>query len=425
MVDGVPVVQTPVVLPGGGSGTQTVIGIVSPNRVESSGSAGVADIPLASSGANHVLTAQLATGYGLTATGGDSTPAGSSTEQLIQAILMATPDHPTDDQHHLTGNGVEFLNQLVASTPLLVSTIVAISTPTPPTGALTLTGTSTPAQHTALVIDASQLPVGNKLVLAAVDFAAIIGAANVSGNTAGQILTGDAASQQFSVASGNGGAVFAGGGGDALIFNSPAATGGTPRAQAATAASSTTILHGGLGDDSVTFNGVRADYTVVLHQGYAVVAAKAQPQQQARVINVESLKFSDATLAIENAPSMTAIAGLYQTVLGRQADHLGMEFWELAHDGGVSLGVIAMTIMESVESQALHAMKFNGDQSHDVELLYQGIFGRHSDAVGLAFWTDKMAQGMSLVEVATHFVEAPEMDIHKIGVQNWDFLISS
>jgi hypothetical protein len=68
---------------------------------------------------------------------------------------------------------------------------------------------------------------------------------------------------------------------------------------------------------------------------------------------------------------------------------------------------------------------FNGDSAHDIELLYQGIFGRHSDAPGLAFWIDKMAGGMSLERVADLFTLSAEMDIHKIGVQNWDFEISS
>lgn len=83
----------------------------------------MADIPLASSGANNLLLAQLAPGFGLTAVGGVSRPAGSSIEHLIQDILAATPNHAASDQGHLTGNGVSFLNKLAASVPLLVETI--------------------------------------------------------------------------------------------------------------------------------------------------------------------------------------------------------------------------------------------------------------------------------------------------------------
>nr|WP_315217028.1 Ig-like domain-containing protein [uncultured Duganella sp.] len=428
-IDGVTVEQTPVALPGGGLGTRTVIGIVGNDRAESSGNAAVADIPLATAGGANLLLAQIAPGYGLSATGGASQPAGSSTEQLIQAILGATPGHPSSDQSHLTGNGVAFLGQLAASTPLLVSTIVPVSGATAPTGALTLTGTSTATQHTALVIDTTQLAAGSKLALNAVDFAAIVGAANVTGNTAGQILTGDAASQQFTVSAASGGAVFAGGGGDTLVFNSAptasAAAPGAARAMLAAVADTTTILHGGLGNDSVAFNGNRADYTIDDHLSYVIVTAKAQPARHALVVNAESLTFADDTVAVTAPASLNVIAGLYQSVLGRQADHHGIEFWTSAAENGVSLGHIAMSIMQSVESQTRHPMLFNGDNAHDLELLYQGIFGRHSDAEGFAFWSNAMTAGLSLEAVASSFMVSEEIDIHKIGAPNLDFLLLS
>ena len=186
-----------------------------------------------------------------------------------------------------------------------------------------------------------------------------------------------------------------------------------------------TVLHGGLGADSVAFNGASADYTIDLHRGYAVVTAKAQPLLHALVINAESMTFTDTTISVDNPVALASITGLYQSVLARQGDHLGVEFWAGAYDNGVSLGQIALNLIASAESQALHAMIFNGDGAHDVELLYQGIFGRHSDAAGLAFWTEKVAAGMSLDRVADVFIAAPEMDIHKIGAQDWDFLLSS
>jgi hypothetical protein len=425
-VDGVPVTQQPVTLPGGGSGTQIIVPIVTPGRSESSGNSGVADIPLVTSGTANLLLAQVAPGFGLTATGGASLPAGDSLDHLIQAIRAATPDHPTSDQSHLTGNGLTFLTQLASTVPLLVQTITPTSGTTAPTGALTLTGTSTEGQHTALVIDASNLPAGSNLVLNSVDFAAIVGSVNVTGNTTGQILTGDAASQQFTVSSGSGSSVFSGGGDDRLLFGSTAplqgATGGAG-AMGAAGAANTTILHGGLGNDTAVFSGASADYTVVNHDGYVVVTAKAQPNQHALVLNAESLKFSDATVAVVNNAAISSIAGLYQDVLGRQADYLGVEFWTTAAKNGLSLGKIALDLIGSAEAQGRNAAAFNGDSAHDVELLYQNIFSRHSDAGGLTYWTDKMAHGMTLEQVAQNFMVSEEVKLHKIGVQDWDFLL--
>ncbi|MGK5015003.1 Ig-like domain-containing protein [Janthinobacterium sp. HLS12-2] len=423
-IDGVDVTQQPVALPGGGTGTQTTIPIVSTDRSESTGNASVADIPLVTAGVNNLLLAQLSPGFGLTASGGASQPAGSSIEHLLQAILAATSGHAASDQGHLTGNGLAFLNQLAASVPLLVQTIVPTSTPTAPSGALTLTGTSTDAQHTALVIDASHLAAGSSLVLNAVDFAAIVGAANVVANTSGQVLAGDAASQQFTVSSASGGAVFSGGGNDTLLFNSPSAApaGATGvAARAAAGADTTTILHGGLGSDTVAFSGASSDYTVEAHEGYLIVTAKTQPTQHALVLNAENLKFSDTTVAVENRGVLTSIAGLYQDIMGRQADYLGIEYWATAEKNGVSMGKIALDMISASESHLLQSTPFNGNSAHDLELLYQGIFSRHSDAGGLTYWSDKMAQGMSLELVAQNMIAAEEMNGHKVAVQDWNF----
>ncbi|MCY0911033.1 DUF4214 domain-containing protein [Massilia antarctica] len=116
------------------------------------------------------------------------------------------------------------------------------------------------------------------------------------------------------------------------------------------------------------------------------VTPKAQGQQTALVINVESLRFADTTLAVEHRSEQSALAGLYKEVLGRQADYQGFEFWAQAEKNGVTLGHIALEMISSPESQLRHPMQFNGVIEHDLELLYVGIFGRHSDAPGFAFW---------------------------------------
>ncbi|MCS0615071.1 Ig-like domain-containing protein [Massilia kyonggiensis] len=423
-IDGVVVSAQPVVLPGGGSGTQTVVPIVTPGRVESTGAAAVADIPLVQSGGANLLLAQVPVGFGLSATGGASRPAGDPLEHLIQAIVAATPDHAPSDQAHLTGNGKQFLQALAADAPLLVQTITPVSNGTAPAGKLVLSGTSDGAQHTALVIDATQLAAGSGIALNGVDFAAVVGAANVTGSTAGQVLTGDAAAQTFTVAGNLGGAVFAGGGGDRLAF---AATPATPSSAdgGARAASAPveTILHGGLGTDTAVFDGARSAYTVEQHEGYLVVTPAAQPAQHAVVVNVERLQFADATEAVVNRADLSSIAGLYQTVLGRQADYLGMDFWGSAAANGVGLGEVALRMIASQEGQGRLAGAFDGNAAHDVALLYQDLFGRAGEAAGLAFWTDAMAHGATLAQVAQGFATSAEFEQHKVGVAQWDFFV--
>ena len=392
--------QKPTTLPDGSTGTQVTIPVVTSGRVDDTGSSGLADIPLATKDTGTILSAHVPLGFGLTASGGASQPAGNSLDHLIAAIIAATPNNAPSDQSHLTGNGQNFLSLLPSSVPLLVQTVVPTTGSTAPTQALTLTGSSSASQHTALVIDASQLPSGASLSLQQVDFAAIIGSVSVTGSTNGQILTGDAANQHFTIAAASGSQVFAGGGNDTL------ALGASQAPQSATLAATpltTTVLHGGQGSDTVVFSGARSDYTIENHDGYVMVTSSAQPDQQTLVINAESLTFSDATVAVETRSVLDTIAGLYKSILGRQADYLGMDYWGTEEKNGVSLGKMVLDLINSAEAQGTHAMVFNGNAAHDIGLLYQGVFNRSSDSGGLAYWVDAMAHGTTLEQVAQSF----------------------
>jgi len=415
-IDGVNVTQQQVSLPGGGSGTRVIVPVIDAGRIDSSGSSGVADIPLVASGGSNLLIAQLSPGFGLTATGGSSQSAGTSSQQLIQAILAVTPDHPVTDQEHLTGNGVTFLGKLAASVPLLIETITPVTGSTAPTSPLTLTGTSSSSQHTALVIDTTQMASASTLSLNQVDFAAIVGSANVIGNTADQILTGDAASQQFSVNSGSNSSVFSGGGNDVLNINF--ATSSTP-----STGNSASILHGGQGGDTVTFSGASSDYVIENHEGYIRVISNTQPSQQAVLINAETVSFADTTVTVQATAAQTELSGLYQSVLGRQADYQGFDYWAVEAKNGVSMGSIALSLITSTEAQGGPALVLNGNATNDIEMLYQGIFGRQSDSQGKAYWVSAMEQGMTLDQVATGFIQAAEMDQHKVAAVNWDFIV--
>jgi hypothetical protein len=401
----------PVSLPGGVIGSAVSIPVVTSGRVESSGSAGVADIPLAtgSSGGN-LLLAQVAPGYGLSASGANL-PVANAGELLLAAIKAATPSHGAADQGHLTGNGQAFLDGLAAGGSLLVETVKPVGGST--AGTLTLNGPAAAAgQATALVIDAGGLATGSTIALQHVNFAAVIGAANVV-TSSSMVLSGDAASQHFTVAGGGSGSVFAGGGNDTLSF-------GAAGSQAPAPAAGTTLLHGGSANDVATFSGARADYDLDVHNGYIVVSSHANPAVKATVVNVEQLQFSDASVAVQNSADMGTLAGIYQTVLGRQADMHGIEFWANVHQAGASWGSIALSIVGSAEQTAGHG-GFNGDAAHDITLLYTALFNRTPDAAGLAYWSNALAHGVTLEQVASGFVQSVEMVGYQRAALDWDF----
>jgi len=436
LVDGMPVQLTQVTLPGSVAGSAVSVPIVSAGRSETSGASGVADIPLATGAAGTLLLAQLAPGYGLSASGANVSVA-SGIELLIASIKAATPTHAAADQGHLTGNGQDFLAGLAASGTLLVQTVKPVSAG-PLDGMLTLSGpadatsdATSGAQSVALVIDAGGLAAGSTIALQQVDFAAVIGNANVLAQGGKMVLSGDAASQHFTLAAGSAGAVYAGGGDDILAFGqaqgttAPAASGAVSaqvRAQADTAATAATLatLHGGLASDTAVFGGARADYDIEQHNGYLVVASHAAPQAAALLVNVEHLQFSDASVTVEDSAALDTIAGIYQTLLGRQADLYGFAYWAEVHDKGESWGSIALHMIDSAEFKA-SAASFDGTPAHDIGLLYQALFERAPEAAGLAYWEGRMAHGATLEQVASEMVQSVEMVGHQRGALDWDF----
>ncbi|WP_296949419.1 Ig-like domain-containing protein [uncultured Massilia sp.] len=422
-IDGTPVTQQTISLPGGLLGTQTTVPIVVADRTESSGSAGVADIPLAAGNGANLLLAQVPTGFGLSSTGGASQAGAGAAEQLIQAIRGATPDHSATDQGHLTGNGQSFLDLLPATVPLLVQTVTPVTGAGTSGATLTLAGTSSATQHTALVIDAAGVGAGNTIMLKAVDFAAVIGAATVGGATAGQVITGDAAAQTVTVGAGQASSVFAGGGADVLQLGAPGAgSDAGAGSSAATRGAAATLLHGGQGTDTAVFAGDRSAYAIEEHDGHLVVTALGGNHDQALVVNVETLRFGDGDVAVQNRAALSTIAGLYADVLGRQADVDGFAFWGAAQKAGATLGTIAVAMIGTAEGQA-HQAAFSGDAAHDVGVLYQALFGRAADAGGAAFWLDAMQHGASLQQVADGMLQSVEIVGHALGAAQWDFTV--
>lgn len=400
LVDGVPVTTTQVTLPNGETGSSVFIGLVTDSRQDSTGNASIADIDLVGSGSTASLSAKLPVGYGLTATSGAAKSAANSAETLKAAIDAVTPN---TDQAHQNVNGQHFLDKLADNAALAVHTITPVTSGTGPTQALELDG-SNGSLLTALVIDAGQMNGKGSLVLNHVDFAAIVGQATVQGNTTGQVLTGDDASQSF-IVNGSDSFVFAGGGSDTLKITS-------------FAAANNTVLQGGQGNDVVSFSGDRSLYNIEQHGGFTIVSNKDDPNQQVKIVNVESLSFADGAVAVPTDTQQTTLAALYEGLLGRQADVAGFDYWT---QQPLSIGGIGLSILNSTEAGAT---ALNGNTSHDIAAIYTAFFGRTADVAGQAYWTEQVEQGhLTFVQVADSLLTSTEMAGHNKAPATWDFTV--
>jgi V8-like Glu-specific endopeptidase len=118
-----------------------------------------------------------------------------------------------------------------------------------------------------------------------------------------------------------------------------------------------------------------------------------------RLINVEFLNFNDGTLDMSNFSSLiqlsseqiTSLTEIYVAYYNRAADAEGLYFWADKLAEGMSLNEIATYFSQSPEAQALYPN--TTDTSAFVTAVYENVLGRAPDADGFDFWTTNLSNG--------------------------------
>lgn len=102
--------------------------------------------------------------------------------------------------------------------------------------------------------------------------------------------------------------------------------------------------------------------------------------------------FTSSSEAVNN---VTPVVKLYFAAFGRAPDSLGLQYWVAASRAGMSFKDIATAFTQSSEFVA----KVGVDQTAFLSTLYQNTFGRTPDTAGLSYWTNQLANGVSLGEI--------------------------
>lgn len=157
------------------------------------------------------------------------------------------------------------------------------------------------------------------------------------------------------------------------------------------------MIDGAAGIDVVTYAGVRTDYVVTVSDTGFTVASRTQPGSMDSLLNVERLKFADASLALDWNGNAGQIYSLYQAAFNRAPDAAGIGFWLHARDGGMDMRAIATTFLDANESASSYPD--NSDTAF-LTRLYNNVFHRAPDAAGLAF---------HLANLEKHAVDRPAM----------------
>ncbi|UOA29056.1 DUF4214 domain-containing protein [Pseudosulfitobacter sp. DSM 107133] len=96
---------------------------------------------------------------------------------------------------------------------------------------------------------------------------------------------------------------------------------------------------------------------------------------------------------------------LYQATLDRAPDRAGFDGWSDQLSNGTAFSAAVAGFVNSTEFRTVYG---DLDDGAFVELLYQNVLGRDSDAAGRQGWLETLAQGGTRVDVVTAFVQSAE-----------------
>ncbi|MDY0073735.1 MAG: cadherin domain-containing protein [Thauera sp.] len=382
-------------------------------------------------GSTSNTTVSLPSGLGLVSVG-DRTPVADGQQHLLALIAATVPGSDSARQDMLSG-GRSFLdalpqdstlwvNQLQLTAPSGLSAVpgapvVVSGAASDPTGAAR-------GKIEALVIDGSALPAGSEIELQDVDFAVVVGNLTLRGGPGASMVFGDDHAQFIMLGAGDD--VIYGGGGDDTLGSESGSNRlfGNAGNDSLLGGDGQDFLHGGTDADVAVFTGSINRYEIIRDHGKTLVRSLDRPGDIDTLVNIETLRFDDADYNVENAPQHTWIASLYSAVFDRQADLDGFQYWAGRYEAGEGIGDIALSFLYSVEYQSGGGAQFASlSAAQQLDLLYQHFLGRTPDAAGHDYWMGRMADGLSINDIAHSFVLSNEMQAAYVAPNCWEFLI--
>lgn len=157
------------------------------------------------------------------------------------------------------------------------------------------------------------------------------------------------------------------------------------------------VIDGGAGKDT-------AEYSELARGLGASASGEITSVGLDQIISVENIHFKDALLTFDVDSDAAFIMRLYDSVLSREPDAPGFDYWnDFILDGGTRQQV-ASAFLGSPEFSPSAGLS-NGAF---VEFLYTQTLGRASDPGGKAYWVNLLASGTSRAEILLGFSESPE-----------------
>ena len=280
------------------------------------------------------------------------------------------------------------------------ATVGRAFTLTLPSDTFTKSGTSTSLDYSARLTNGGALPAWLKFDPATKTFSGTPSQSDLSSLGVRVVATGSngaSASDDFVISVGAFGSAITGNSRNDLL------RGGTGN----------DMIDGGQGIDTLVLDGARSRYQTTVVNNTAIVKDLVGQGGADTLINVERIRFSDVSLALDVTGTGGQAFRLYQAAFSRAPDAPGLGFQMNALDTGWSIVSVAQNFIDSPEFA--HTYGHLSDTQF-VTQLYANVLHRVPDSGGLAFHTKNLAEGMSRAQTLVGFSESPENQAAVIGV---------
>lgn len=168
-------------------------------------------------------------------------------------------------------------------------------------------------------------------------------------------------------------------------------------------------IDGNSGLDSAMFSRNHSSYSLTKIGNSYTVHANVGTDGTDTLINIERLKFTDGTLALDTGKWATAGEAyrLYQAAFDRTPDTNGLAYWISVMDGGQAHEQVAHNFIVSAEFQVLYgADPSNGEL---ITAMYKNVLDRSPDQGGYDYWLGLLNQGQITPEqLLINFSESAE-----------------
>jgi hypothetical protein len=128
--------------------------------------------------------------------------------------------------------------------------------------------------------------------------------------------------------------------------------------------------------------------------------------------NVERLRFTDTTIALDINGNAGQAYRLYQAALDRTPDERGLAGWIKFMDEGGALTTMAQQFIDSQEFRTKYGAL---DNRNFVNQLYLNVLDRNGEAAGITGWVNGLANGLTRADVLKGFSESSENQANVIG----------